>query len=64
MVDGVSSSVDMNLSKLRETVKERGAGCAAARGVGKRQTRLRDCTATSILCRRELTFLIYSNLIT
>lgn len=30
----------------------------------ERQTRLRDCTTTSIMCRKELMFLIYSNLIT
>ena len=35
-------SVDMNLSKLRETVKDREAWCAAVNGVEKSQTQLSD----------------------
>ena len=33
-------SMDMNLSKLRETVKDRGAWCAAVHGVTKSQTQI------------------------
>ena len=40
--DGITDSMDMNLSKLRETVKDREAWRAAVYGVTKRQTRLRD----------------------
>ena len=39
-MDGITDSVDMNLSKLREMVKGWEAWCAAAPGVAKSQTRL------------------------
>ena len=39
---GITHSVDMNLSKLQEMVKEREAWCAAVHGVEKSQTRLSD----------------------
>ena len=41
-LDGIISTVDLSLSKLRETVKDREAWRAAVHGVTKRQTRLRD----------------------
>ena len=34
-LDSITDSMDMNLNKLREIVKERGALCAAVRGVAK-----------------------------
>ena len=41
-LDGIIDRVDMNLSKLQETVKDREAWCAAVQGVTKSQTRLSD----------------------
>ena len=41
-LDDIVGSVDMNLSKLWEIVKDRGAWRAAAHGVAKSQTRLSD----------------------
>ena len=39
-LDSITNSMDMNLSKLQEIVKDRGAWCAAAHGVTKSQTQL------------------------
>ena len=44
-LDGITDSVDMSLSKLREIVKARAAWRAAVHGVTKSQTRLSDSTA-------------------
>ena len=41
-LDGITDSVDVSLSKLREMVKNREAWCAAVHGVKKNQTRLSD----------------------
>ena len=46
-LNGITNSVDMSLSKMQETVKDRQAWCAAVPGVTRSQTRLSDWTVTT-----------------
>ena len=41
-LDSITDSMDMNVRKLQEIVKDRGARCAVVHGVIKSKTRLSD----------------------
>ena len=45
-LDGITDSVNVNVSKLQQTVKDREALCAAVHGVAKSQTQLSEWTIT------------------
>ena len=45
-LDGITDLINMNLSKLQGTVKDREAWCAAVHGITKSQTQLSDWIAT------------------
>ena len=47
-LDGITKSMDMNLNKLQETVKDREACVLQNMGVAKSRTGLRDRTPTKV----------------
>ena len=48
LLDGITDSIGMSLSKLRETVKDREAWSAVVHGITKSQTRLSNITTTTM----------------
>ena len=42
LLDSITDATNVNLSKLREIVKDRGAWCAAVHGVAKSRIQFKD----------------------
>ena len=59
-LDSITDSMNINLSKLQEKVKDRDAWLAVIHGVTKSQTRLSDSTTIpSGIYSREITIYIH-----
>ena len=60
-LDGITDSMDVSLSELRELVMDREAWCAVIHGVAKSRTRLSDWTELDVQLNLLMMFLPWRN---